>query len=316
MSLGPQSGESNRLSRGRLLVVALCALLAVQVACTSPDERAGPSPSVPAGEAPAPDSLPNYRRWSARLIQGGQPEGEEAYAALAARGVTLVLSVDGLPPDLEAARKHGLQVAHVPVGYDGIEAAEALQIVRASRDAQGAIYVHCHHGRHRGPAAAALARIALEGITSAEAERGLGESCSPRYPGLFASVRAFRAPDAAALEAAPAPPVAVRPLGTRSAMLAIDQLWEGLRAAERAGWSSPPAHPDVQPAHQATLLWEAFRELGRLEQAEPFAAPAAESEALSAQLRDALEAGDTAAASAVSARLVERCDSCHADFRN
>lgn len=307
-------------ARAGALTLALCAGAGWLAACSSPSPEAGPgpeaSPSAALTEAPAPASLPRYRRWSAHLIQGGQPEGAAAYAELAARGVTLVLSVDGLPPDEEEARRHGLRVAHVPIGYDGIEPREALQIVRAARDAQGAVYVHCHHGRHRGPAAAALARIALEGISNAEARAGLGESCSPRYPGLFQSVLDFKAPSAAQLAATPAPPPQVRPQGTRGAMVELSHLWEGLRAAERAGWETPPEHPDVVPLHQATLLWEGLRELQRLEGARPFAAQAAESEAEAARLRDALQAGRKDQASALSARLAERCDACHADFRN
>ena len=293
-------------------LIALASL--VLVGCVQ--ERAAQEPS-PQAEA-ALEGVPRYRRWSARLAQGGQPGGERAYAALAAEGVSLVLSVDGQPPDREAAARHGLRVAHVPIGYDGIDASEALQIVRACQEAPaGTVFIHCHHGKHRGPAAAALARISLDGVSSSQAVAGLEASeCSPRYKGLYEVVRTFQAPDAASLAACPAPPEAVRPKGTRAAMVELNQLWEGLEAARKAGWRQPPEHPDVDPSHQATLVWESLRELHRASLTDPARAAAYSDLARARELRDALEADQRPLATQRAQALAERCDSCHADFRN
>jgi protein tyrosine phosphatase (PTP) superfamily phosphohydrolase (DUF442 family) len=305
------------LTRGRLVGLAAFALLAL--GCTQDEVGLEPAPQAEA----ALEGVPRFRRWSPRLAQGGQPEGDRGYAALAAEGVSLVLSVDGQPPDREAAVRHGLVVAHVPVGYDGIDEAESLQIVRACREAPaGTVFIHCHHGKHRGPAAAALARIGLEGVSPDEALAGLEASeCSPRYKGLYAVVREFQAPDAASLAACPPAPEAVRPQGTRAAMVELSQLWQGLEAAREAGWRQPADHPDVDPAHQATLVWEALRELHRASKSEAsrgagYLALASESELRARELRDALEADDRPRATRRAKLLAERCDACHAEFRN
>ena len=303
----------------RVLVGHILALGCLVFAGCVPEEAA----QAPAPAEAALEGVPRYRRWSARLAQGGQPVGDAGYAALAAEGVSLVLSVDGQPPDREAAARHGLRVAHVPIGYDGIDVGEALQIVRASQEAPpGTVFIHCHHGKHRGPAAAALARISLDGVSSGQAVAGLEASeCSPRYKGLYEVVRTFEAPDAASLAACPAPPEAVRPKGTRAAMVELSHLWEGLEAARKVGWRQPPEHPDVDPAHQATLVWESLRELHRASLKDPARAGAysdlaGESELSARELRDALEADQRLLATQRAEALADRCDTCHADFRN
>ena len=95
-----------------------------------------------------------------RIGQGGQPAGEVAFQNLKALGFKSVLNVDGAVPDVEAAERQGLVYVHVPIGYDGIARDEALRIVKAAEMCEKPVYVHCHHGRHRGPAAAMLVRTA------------------------------------------------------------------------------------------------------------------------------------------------------------
>lgn len=313
---------SARVSRRGAALIALWAALAS--GCVQEDiglTHAAETAEAPQEEA-ALEGVPRFRRWSARLAQGGQPEGERGFAALASEGVSLVLSVDGQPPNRALAARHGLRVAHVPIGYDGIDETEALQIVRACREAPpGTVFIHCHHGKHRGPAAAALARISLEGVSPSEAVAGLSASeCSPRYKGLYAVVGEFEAPDEASLAACPAPAEAVRPQGTRAVMVELNHLWVGLEAARKAGWRQPPEHPDVDPAHQATLVWEALREHQRASRAAARDASylelAASAESRARDLRDALEASQGPLATKRSAALAERCDACHAAFRD
>ncbi|MBL4847770.1 MAG: cytochrome c [Planctomycetes bacterium] len=297
------------MSRSRRWALALASL--ALLSCTS----GGGS-----GEGPAPGALaiPNYHQWSARLAQGGEPGGEEGYAALAARGVSLVLSVDGVPPDPAAAARQGLKVVHVPIGYDGISDAQALQILRAFADSpQGVVYVHCHQGRHRGPAAAALLRIAYGGVTPGEAVAGLRESgCSPRYQGLYTAVQGFEPPGPQSVAAIAAPAKAVPPQGTRAAMVELNAFWGKLETARKAGWPES-ASPQADPAHLATLVWEGLREMRRVAARGPaFDALGADAEVSARELRDALEAKDTKAASEAAGVLADRCDTCHADFRN
>jgi len=47
----------------------------------------------------------------------------------------------------------------------GVELARAVQ----AAEAQGPVYLHCHHGKHRAPTAAAVVCRALDGWTADEA---------------------------------------------------------------------------------------------------------------------------------------------------
>ena len=48
-------------------------------------------------------------------------------------------------------------------------------------------------------------------------------------------------------------------------MVAIDERWDYFKAYGKAGYQKPREHPDIQPAHEAVILWEHFREAQRLE---------------------------------------------------
>src|SRR5688572_20555590 len=60
--------------------------------------------------------LPNAVRVHERVISGGLPEGDAAFAELNALGVKTIVSVDGAKPDLETAAKFGLRYVHLPHG--------------------------------------------------------------------------------------------------------------------------------------------------------------------------------------------------------
>jgi protein tyrosine phosphatase (PTP) superfamily phosphohydrolase (DUF442 family) len=263
----------------------------------------------------------HYRRWSERIAQGAQPQGDEAFAALRAQGITTLLSVDGAMPDVARAEQHGLRYVHVPIGYDGISKGEQAAIARTVADSPGPVFVHCHHGLHRGPAAAAIARVAADGVTPEQALAGLTESgCSPAYQGLFRDVLAFRLPDAAALADVGPLPSAVRPEGVRDAMVHIGDRWGFLKASEGAKWARLPQSPDVTPAHEAGMLREGFREMARLPETlrlgERFVAHSAEAERHAEELERALLAEAAGQAGAAFAALKAACNACHAEWRD
>ncbi|MBM3986241.1 MAG: hypothetical protein FJ296_11245 [Planctomycetes bacterium] len=263
----------------------------------------------------------HYRRWSPRIAQGAQPAGDEAFAALRAQGITTLLSVDGAMPDVARAAQHGLAYVHVPIGYDGLSPDEQAAITKAVADSPGPVFVHCHHGLHRGPAAAAIARIAADGVAPEQAVAGLKESgCSPTYQGLFRDVLAFRTPDAAALARLGPLPSAVRPEGVRDAMIHINDRWDFLKASEGAKWALLPQFPDVTPAHEAAMLREGFREMARLDVArghgEQFMAWTADAERHAGELEQALRAEAAGQAGAAFAALKQTCNACHAAWRD
>ena len=133
----------------------------VAVSCTS-SPRTEPAVLAPPLDAPAPGEFPGLHQvvtFHPGVISGGVPGGE-GFATLAAMGVKTIISVDGGAPDVAAAKAAGIRYIHLPMGYDGCEESRVLELTRATRDSmeRGGVYIHCHHGKHRSPAAAAVQR--------------------------------------------------------------------------------------------------------------------------------------------------------------
>ncbi|MFM7100730.1 MAG: hypothetical protein ACKO3N_06135, partial [Verrucomicrobiota bacterium] len=189
---------------------------------------------------PAPPGLPRMFRLTGRIYSGSQPESEEALAGLARLGITTVVSVDGARPMVEAARRQGLRYLHLPVGYDGVSSNRVAQLAQVAL-LPGVVYVHCHHGRHRGPAVAALLGRLAAGWSAEEGEAFLRQAgTAPEYAGLYRAVREFSPgtlgppADVDLPEHTPPPPVV-------EAMVEIDRWFESLKKLGGAGWVSPPA---------------------------------------------------------------------------
>jgi protein tyrosine phosphatase (PTP) superfamily phosphohydrolase (DUF442 family) len=269
-----------------------------------------------------PLGIENYRRWSHKLGQGGQPVGDVAFQNLAAMGYKTILSVDGLKPDADAAAKYGLRYVHVPFGYDGVPKDAQILIVKAVETSDGPVFIHCHHGVARGPAGTMIARIALEGISNAEAAAELKQSgCSDHYKGLYRDVLASVPPTREELAKAPAVLPTFVSLGTLADhMASLDRTWARVGAAKGASWSAPAGRPDVDPANEALLLWEKFRELGRLGDIEShgpdFLSSLQHAEEGGHALEDALRKGDRDAATKHFATIKQTCDACHARWRD
>src|SRR5262249_16426757 len=148
---------------------------------------------------------------------------------------------------------------HIPIGYDGVTQQQAMLLTKAVRDLPGPVYIHCHHGKHRSPAAASVVHRCLDGrcsVAAAVAEmRRAG--ADPSYLGRYAAPEQVRIPSEAELDALPTdfPEVASVP-GFARAMVAIDERWERLKAVRAAGWKAPVDHPDLDPPHEALQLQE------------------------------------------------------------
>ena len=266
--------------------------------------------------------LPNAIRLHEKVISGGQPEGEAGFRELKGLGIRTIISVDGARPDVEAARKLGLKYVHLPHGYDGIPEVRARELAKAVRDLEGPIYIHCHHGHHRSPAAAAVACVSA-GFIEPSAALGVLQAAgtSQNYRGLYQSAGAARKLDDALLDALQAefPEVAKLP-PLAEAMVAIERTHDHLKAIAAAGWKTPAASPDLDPPHEALLLREHFTELLRDEhvrnQPEKFRALIADSERDAGQLELSLRDGSTTVAAAMLERLSRSCTACHQQFRD
>lgn len=223
------------------------------------------------GAQPAPKAIPakgmeNVFQLSERLYSGSAPGGEEGFAQLRKLGIKTIISVDGSKPDVALAHKHGLHYVHLPHGYDGISTHVQGQLVKAAQVGEGSIFVHCHHGKHRGPAAAAVICMAENGWSAAQAETWMkAAGTATNYTGLYETVRRFHAPSAETLAKLPASfPEVAKVSELIDAMVAIDEQWDLLKAMRKTGYQAPKGHPDIQPVNEIVILWEHFCEAQRL----------------------------------------------------
>lgn len=277
------------------------------------------NPAVRPVEIPG---IHNAFQAAARIYSGSQPEGDAAFEALAKLGVKTIVSVDGSKPDVAMAHKHGLRYVHLPYGYDGIPTNRVAELAKVAAEGDGAIYVHCHHGKHRGPAAVAVMCLSREGWTTNQAVAWLHEAgTAADYPGLYRAAQEFRAPSAAELKAIQTLPEVARTTSLVEAMVAIDGYLDHLKLAQAAGWKTPPGHADITPAHEATMLWEQFKEIARIEdtakRGEDFRARLNEAEQAAENLRMQLrDSASGATRDAALKKTTQSCSACHTRYRN
>lgn len=213
--------------------------------------------------------LPNAIQIHDRVISGGQPVGESAFRELSELGIKTLISVDGAKPDIELAKKFGMRYVHLPHGYNGIEQERIEELAKAVRDLDGPIFIHCHHGKHRSPSAAAAACVSAGLIEHGEALPILKlAGTNENYIGLFESVGSATKLSSTYLdqlspdfpETAKLPPMA-------EAMVDLERTHDHLKRFSQSGWKSLPDHPDLTAAHEALLLREHFAEMLRMEYA-------------------------------------------------
>ncbi len=262
--------------------------------------------------------LNNLSRASENVIVGSEPHGDAAFENLRSLGITTIISVDGATPDVEAARKHGLRYIHIPFGYDGIPSDATKALARAAREITTPMYVHCHHGRHRGPAAAAIVCISSGSLTQVQAlELMTTAGTSKDYTGLWRDVRNFIPPGPdevlpELLEVAPVDSIV-------ATMAKIDRSFDNLKLCAAAGWKTPKDHPDLVPASEALLVQEGLHEASRHLQAqhdEQFRKWLTDSESLAADLCAAVKSGDSATPSVRLKAVEQSCKRCHSAYRD
>lgn len=259
------------------------------------------------------------------VFSGSSPETREDFEALRALGVRTIVSVDGARPSVESARREGIRYVHLPAGYDGIDGEVARAAAAAIELAgPGGVYVHCHHGLHRGPAACATALVRLGRMTPESGEAFLRRAgTSGAYPGLWSSVRDAVPMSAAELSGAifdSVLPEVSEVSGLVEGMIAIDAVWERLKLVRDAGWGVPAEHPDVVPAAEAGMLADAFRVLAEGAESralgEDCTASLVRAAAEASALEEALASVDSERASDAFAAVAASCTDCHKTYRN
>jgi protein tyrosine phosphatase (PTP) superfamily phosphohydrolase (DUF442 family) len=307
-------------SRRLLPAVLPPGLVAVSLAVhglSAPDLPEGP---LPIGAKPVDfAALHNVVRLSEKLYSGGVPEGEPGFQSLQRLGIKTVITVDGAKPDVATAKQYGMRYVHIPFGYDACPTPTANVIARGVRDLPGPVYIHCHHGKHRSPAGAAMARIALDGISNEEAVKELERAGTGKnYTGLYADVRAYKPPTKEELdrlkvefrETAPTPPLV-------EAMVQIEGRFDRLMKLQKEGWKPQPG---VDAAYEALQLQELYTELNRTGELKKRPADyrkwMADGERDGKALEAALRAGKLDDASMFLGKVAAGCGSCHAKYRN
>lgn len=265
----------------------------------------------------------NLFRAATNIFSGDSPEDDAAFAEIAKLGVKTIISVDGSKPDVETARKFGLRYIHLPFGYDGVPTNRVAELAKAAQAQDGPFYVHCHHGMHRGPAAVAVICEATAGWTTNQAVAWLKQAgTSADYPGLYRSAVEFRPPAAEALARIGKLPEVAKTSSLIDAMVAIDEEFDRIKAAQKAGWSKIPNQPDLTPVQSATILWEHFRELARTDETarrpDDYRTKLSAAEQSANQFRALLRDPklDIAARDAAMQAVGKSCTACHKQYRN
>ncbi len=273
------------------------------------------------------NGITNFFELSTNVYSGSAPEGDSGFRALEDLGVRTLISVDGAPPDAEMAAAHGLRYVHIPVTYDGITRSNSLLLVKAVQTLPGPVFIHCHHGQHRGPTAAAVVCEALERLSPAGAENWLRlAGTATNYPGLYRTVREFTTPTAEELYATPANFSArAHTPDLVSTMVEIDKHFDDLKHLAKNQFKPYANDPGKTSASESLLLLELFREAIRngqgRERGTEFVAKLGVAETRAETLHEELlrfggasySATNSAAALSQMSRM---CADCHQKFRN
>jgi len=305
----------------------LIVLIATAFALSASFEPTYQQVNIEDNKVPNTPGLHNVLRITEKLLSGSVPEGDTGFQTLQKLGVKTIITVDGAKPEVERARKFGMRYVHLPIGYDGVPADQGLRLAKAVRDLPGLIYIHCHHGKHRSPAAAVVVKLCLDKKCTVATAIDLMKQAGtdPKYVGLYASPKDLRRPTSAELDKVSSDFPEVAPTGSLvQKMVEIDECWDRLKLIQAAGWTVPRNHPDLDPPHEALLLCEHFAVLGRstetkkkpqamlelLQQAEK------EAKLLEAALRQNAGPARTAAADKSFKASQASCTLCHAQFRD
>ncbi|HAW28882.1 MAG TPA: hypothetical protein DCY03_12310 [Planctomycetaceae bacterium] len=257
--------------------------------------------------------LDNVFQIDRQFYSGSGPHGEQSFQELKKLGIKTIVSVDGTTPDLVHARKAGMKYIHIPIGYDGVSEDAGLAFARVARDLNGPVYIHCHHGKHRGPTAAAVVGLCRGSLDQNSALQFLTQAgTSKDYSGLWNDVKTFKVPEANTIlpelvETAKVPPMV-------TAMTLISHNFE---LAGKLQQSKPG--DQKERLRVLVLLREELHETARKysdDYDEMFKQWLTESEAQVKELEAAVQQGNQQAFSTGMKKLKSQCKRCHKAYRD
>ena len=134
-------------------------------------------------------SLKNVFQLTNQLYSGAEPADRAAFEELHSMGIRTLISVDATPPNASLAGEYNIRVIHLPIGYTGISDKRVKELAFAIQSSFKPVYVHCHQGKHRGPAAICAGALALGMITHEQADAFMTKAgTSESYAGLWSAV--------------------------------------------------------------------------------------------------------------------------------
>lgn len=263
------------------------------------------------------ENLENLLEVQKFLISGGEPKTEKSFQELSRRGVKVIVSVDGAIPKVDLAKKYGMQYVHIPTGYNMLSKHILLSIKALAKKVDQKLYIHCHHGKHRGPTVAAVFLIEKNVCTNEESLKLLEEAgTGKQYKGLWASVEKFV--EQQVIEPLPELVSISKVDSMVESMAKIDRLYDNLRASYDLGWQPLPNNPDFSAVHGALIMKEFLRESGRAikgsdpEQYKLFL----ESEKIAEALEESLVGENKGSSGKLLKNLKQSCIKCHKKFRD
>ncbi len=261
--------------------------------------------------------LHNLLKVNSELYSGGEPKTELAFKQLRTLGIKTVISVDGATPKVALAQKYGIRYIHIPIGYDAVPADAQLSLLRAQNEVQKPIYIHCHHGKHRGPAAAAIYFRSNDGSKEQALSILTHAGTSKKYAGLWKDVSEYVKP--LSTESLPEL-VSIAKIGSLATEMAhIDRIYDNLKLLEENGWNVRSDHPDIVPQQTVLIFKERFVELNRNFKhtyGMKFSDQMNQSEKVVTDLEAAVIEGNNKKATDLLSQTKNICNSCHSQFRN
>ena len=264
------------------------------------------------------DSIEALFQVSKHVYSGGEPKGKNAFSDLRELGVKTIISVDGAKPDLESARAVGIHYIHIPTSYDRWSRTNQIRLIAAAKFAlkSGPVFVHCHHGKHRGPTAVAVMCMGLQNWDFNRSEQWLTNAgTGTNYTGLIKTVREFSKPSQTELDANGEKfPESVEPSDMVEFMTQLDVTLDNIKQLINA--------TDLDQAHlksESLLLLESLRELERLPTLKNETPEFVELLIRSRKAADKFHDTSTRTSSELNddfLRLKRSCSSCHRKFRD
>ena len=293
--------------KGMLRVLLVLGMLGLS-ACDQSDPETRTRPDQPVPSAPTLTTKLKFHQLTPDIFVGPRPS-QEHIAELTTLGIKKVISVDALPPE-SSLWSEAIEVRHLPLGYRDLPKPLQLRLARELSIAPVKTYIHCHHGQHRGPAAALAALRALGQLDQAEAEAWL-ERCGVAYQGLRQAVQDAQPESPQDIQSTLPLEEAVATESLSRLMAEIDQVWERLKKVPSQ--DDPNRSTQKEDAAQLLDLFRLSSEAaGPVDPA--YRKQIQEAVRLASTLESELQNGEDAAK--LRAALRTSCRTCHRAFRD